>query len=305
MRPVSHAERIVSLVGAFAGILMVLVTARHHAGEHGNMLVVASMGASAVLLFAVPHGTLSQPWPLFGGQILSALIGVTCAKLLPDSLIAPALAVGLAVGVMHYLRCIHPPGGATAFAATLGSAKLHAISYGFVFNPVLINVLAIFAVAVIFNGFFPWRRYPAAFAKRESSGPAPIAHEDFVFALSQIDSFIDVSEQDLARIYELATKRQAERHLHADQIRLGHFYSNGEYGPEWSVRQIVDESEDSVIYKTVVGAGRRTSGVMPRTEFASWAKYEVERDEGNWRKVAHHGMHHSSQGGPAAKIPEK
>ncbi len=205
-RPVSHTERILSLAGAFAGILVVMLAARYQAGEHGNLLIIASMGASAVLLFAVPHSTFSQPWPLIGGQILSALIGITCSKLIHAPILSPALAVALAVGAMHYLRCIHPPGGATAFAAAFGSSKLHTLDYTFILNPVLFNVLAIFLVAVIFNWFFPWRRYPAAFAKHDSREHVPITHEDFVFAMSRIDSLLDISEQDLMRIYELVTK---------------------------------------------------------------------------------------------------
>ncbi|HQT25726.1 MAG TPA: HPP family protein, partial [Burkholderiales bacterium] len=284
-RPVSHAERIVSLFGAFAGIALVLFTARLLAGDHGNPLVVASMGASAVLLFAVPHGNLSQPWPLLGGQILSAFIGVTCGKLIPYPVIAPAIAVGLAVGVMHYLRCIHPPGGATALASSFGP---HAAGYGFMLDPVLFNTLVILSAAVLYNWPFTWRRYPAALAKRQKQeavpGYEPIAHEDFVYALSQIDSFIDVSEQDLSRIYELATKRHSARIFPPAEIKLGHCYSNEEYGPLWSVRQIVDESEDSVIFKTVAGAERRSSGVMKKSEFALWARHEVVLEEGNWRR---------------------
>ena len=170
--------------------------------------------------------------------------------------------------------------------ASLGSAKLHALGYGFVLNPVLFNTTAIFCTATLFNWFFPWRRYPAALAKRPAPatipGYEPIPHEDFVYALSQIDSFIDVSEQDLARIYELATKRHSIQGT--CEVFLGHYYSNGEFGPEWSVRQIVDEGHDSVIFKTVAGAQRGNSGIMKRDEFASWAKHEVVRDEGNWRR---------------------
>ncbi len=282
-RPVSHTERIVSLFGAFTGIALMLFTASHLA--NGNPLVVASMGASAVLLFAVPHGNLSQPWPLFGGQVLSACIGVTCGKLIPYPVIAPAIAVGLAVAIMHYLRCIHPPGGATAFVSSFGP---HPPGYEFVLDPVLFNTLVILSAAVLYNWPFPWRRYPAALARRKKeetfAGYEPIAHEDFVFALSQIDSFIDVSEQDLARIYELATKRHSARVIPPATISLGHCYSNEEYGPLWSVRQIVDEGEDSVIYKTVAGANRRSSGVMKKQEFAAWARHEVVLEEGNWRR---------------------
>ena len=211
---VSHTERVVSAAGALCGMLAVFLTGTVMASGPQDYVVVASMGASAVLLFAVPHGALSQPWALVGGHVLAALVGVTCAQLITATVLAAPLAVGLTVAAMHYLRCIHPPGGATALAAVLGGAEQ--VGYGFVLAPVLINIGAILTVAILFNALFPWRRYPACFNRRrlppvapdEGISTRPIAHEDFVYALSEIDSFIDVSENDLLRIYDLATRRR-------------------------------------------------------------------------------------------------
>lgn len=298
--PVSHVERIVSGAGGFAGILLVLVVSQYFVGASDAALIVASMGASAVLLFAVPHGPLSQPWALVGGHLVSAIIGVSCAKLFPATLLAAALAVGVAVAAMHYLRCIHPPGGATALSAVVGGPGIEALSYEFVFTPVLLNVLVILSVAIAFNYLFQWRRYPAGLkpvrievpeAKLVQGMPQTISHADLVYALSEVGSFIDVTEHDLLRIYELATRRAHRVHLDSSQIKLGRYYSNGLYGEEWSVRQVVDESasgdpkKDSVIFKVIAGAGRRTSGVCTRVEFSHWAKHEVVRSESSWQRV--------------------
>jgi CBS-domain-containing membrane protein len=212
---VSHAERLVSAIGATAGIAAVLAVSSHLVGVQGAALLVASMGASAVLLFAVPHGSLAQPWPFAAGHVISAAVGVACAKLIASPWLAAPLAVGLAVALMYFLRCIHPPGGATALTAVMGGADIHALGFQFVLTPVLVNVAVMLIVALAFNNFFPWRRYPAALNRRgadaqpvpASGAPAHIAHEDFVYALSQIDSFIDVTEDDLLRIYALATSR--------------------------------------------------------------------------------------------------
>ena len=175
-----------------------------------------SMGSTAALLFAVPHSALSQPWPLFGGHLVSGLIGIACLRYVPDPMLAASLATGLAVGAMHYLRCIHPPAGATALAAALGDASVQAMGFDFVLTPVLLNVLIILVIGVAFNALFPWRRYPAALVRRSTAlapaaaGYEAISHADFVFALTQMDSFIDVSEEDLLRIYGLATGRHRE-----------------------------------------------------------------------------------------------
>jgi CBS-domain-containing membrane protein len=217
LTPVSHAERLVSISGGFLGIFLILLVSDYFVGATDASLIVASMGASAVLMFAVPHGRLSQPWPVFGGHMVSALVGVSCALLVANPFLAAALAVGLAIGAMHYLRCIHPPGGATALTAVVGGSGIHELGYGFLVMPVLLNVVVILTVAVVFNYPFTWRRYPAVLQQRKTApeqNETPdeaypsISHSDFVYALSEIDSFIDVTEQDLVRIYELATQRK-------------------------------------------------------------------------------------------------
>lgn len=215
LSPVSHRERLVSALGGLLAILMVYVVSTLVLDPVSTPLLVFSMGSTAVMLFAVPHGPLSQPWPLLGGHLLSALIGITCLRHVPDPMLAGSLAVGLSVAAMHYLRCLHPPAGATALATALGNDTVRAMGYGFVAAPVMLNVLVMLAVAVAFNVFFPWRRYPvylmrAAAPARTESGYAAISHEDFVYALTQVDSFIDVSEEDLLRIYELATGRRQD-----------------------------------------------------------------------------------------------
>jgi CBS-domain-containing membrane protein len=216
LSPVSHRERLVSALGGFVGLLAVYFASHALSGPASPPLLILSIGASAVLVFGVPHGALSQPWPVVGGHLVSALIGVACARMAPDAALAAAAAVGLSIAAMHYLRCIHPPGGATALAAVLGGEPLRAMGFGFVLSPVLLNVMVILAVAVAFNALFPWRRYPAFLARR-TAVPEPaavgyeaISHEDFVYALAELDSFIDVSEEDLLRIYGLATGRHRE-----------------------------------------------------------------------------------------------
>ena len=299
--PVSHAEKLVSALGGFVAIFCIYYISQLSVGPVAGAIIVASMGASAVLLFAVPHGQLSQPWPVIGGHLLSAVIGVSCAKLIPNDVLAASLAVGLAIAVMYYLRCIHPPGGATAISAVIGGDAVHELGYQFVITPILLNVIIVLFVGIAFNYLFHWRRYPAFLRDRQlSKQPAPspssassqIAHEDFVYALSEIDSFIDINEHDLLRIYDIVTRKTQAHVFTPDKIVVGGYYSNGKYGEDWAVRHIVDESpgkdgdEDIVIYKVVAGKGRRSSGYSSRSEFLQWAKHQVVRDEENWKRLS-------------------
>jgi len=209
--PASHGEKLLSALGAFLGILGVLAISQGILDSQGTALVVTSMGASAVLLFAAPHSPLSQPWPVLGGHMLSSAIGITCALLIDDTLTAAALAVGLAIAAMYYLRCLHPPGGAAALAVVMGGETVHTLGYAYLVTPLLLNVLILLSVAMLFNAPFIHRRYPLWIARLgptrnagEAEEKSLIAHSDLVYALSQIDTFIDISEDDLLRIYRLA-----------------------------------------------------------------------------------------------------
>ncbi len=67
-------------------------------------ILIASMGASAVILFIIPGSPLAQPWPFVGGHLVSGLTGLMINHYQSDLTIAAALAVGLAVLMMILLR---------------------------------------------------------------------------------------------------------------------------------------------------------------------------------------------------------
>ena len=211
---VSLRERLITSFGGFCGILGVYYVSEAILDAQGAALMVASMGASAVLLFAVPHSALAQPWNVVAGHLVSAAVGVTCVYVIPDPLLVAAVSVGGAIAAMHFLRCIHPPGGATALSAVISGPAVHAMGYTFVLQPVLVNSLIILGIAVVFNALFDFYRYPVSRTIPHKKGVSPddhyppIAHADLVYALSQIDTLITVSEEDLLNIYELATGRE-------------------------------------------------------------------------------------------------
>lgn len=286
---VSAAEKLASVAGGVLSIYLISLISFQVTGASGAALIVPSMGASAVLLFAVPHGRLSQPWSLFGGHLISALIGVACYRLVPDTYLAAALAVGLAIGAMHLASCIHPPGGATALAAVIGGPAIHDLGFGYVVSPILLNSLVIFVVAIGFNALFPWRRYPASAmrftaappltASKPSATRVDLAHIEQ--AMQDMDLIVDLTTEDLQQIFDLSLQHASRPKLPGAQIRLGHYYTNGLHGKDWSVRQIIDEhastdpAKDMVIYRVVEGQGIRSADSCTREEFAQWAAREL------------------------------
>lgn len=215
---VSYKEKALSAVGGMVAIGLLIWVTHRVVDQSLVVCVIASMGASAVLLFAVPHGQLSQPWPVLAGHGLSAAIGVLCARYLGPGWISAGCAVGLAIAVMHQLKCIHPPGGATALTAVVGGDAVQALGFQYVLWPVLINAVIVLGVAVIFNWPFAWRRYPAVLANRgRLFRPHPSgkerAHEDIVKALQQLDSFVDITESDLVALARITAREREARLL--------------------------------------------------------------------------------------------
>ncbi len=163
------------------------------------------MGASAVLLFAVPASPLAQPWSILGGNLVAALVGVTAVRGWSDPFVAASCAIGVAIALMMALRCLHPPSGAVALTAVLGGPAIRELGYGFVLWPVAANSLMLLATALLFNNL-TGRAYPHLRpASPRTSDPPSDARvgfraADLDAALEEFDQFLDVDRGDLEQI---------------------------------------------------------------------------------------------------------
>ncbi len=223
--PVSSFEKFVSAMFALSGVLLTALLSSS-IGHSAQPLIITSMGASCVLLFAAPHSPMAQPWSFIGGHLISAIVGVTCFKFIPNIYLAGSAAVGLAIFAMHWSRCLHPPGGATALAMVLGSQEVHALGYQYMLMPIGLNVVILMLLALALNKLLPGRRYPMALtapSKAEATpaaltfGRAALSKEDIESALKDMNAYIDVTEQDLEKIYSHAS-------LHNMRRKMGEVY---------------------------------------------------------------------------------
>lgn len=164
--------------------------------------LIAPLGASAVLVFAVPASPLAQPWAVVGGNTLSALVGIACAQWLPEPALAAAAAVSLAIASMFLARCLHPPGGATALLAVVSQVE----AWRFALSPVLLCSLLLVLAGMAYNSL-TGRRYPHRQHGNGSSMAAPAAlpaqdslrftSADLDAALARYNQVLDVSRDDL------------------------------------------------------------------------------------------------------------
>lgn len=213
-------DRLKAASGAVGGIAITGLLCGLMLGNGiAHPLLVAPMGASAVLLFAVPASPLAQPWPVIGGNFISALVGITVARIIPDPAVGTAVAVGLAIAAMSLLRCLHPPGGAVALSAVLGASGHALPSYWFAVVPVGINTALLVAVAVLFHRLaghsYPHVAPKAPSAHGTADTPplirAGASEQDVEEALNAYGDALDVEPADLQVVLHDAEIRAAER----------------------------------------------------------------------------------------------
>jgi CBS-domain-containing membrane protein len=158
---VSLSEITWSWIGAFLGIAAVALINDYLLEEQDLLLTIGSFGASAVLIYGAVKSPLAQPRNLLGGHVLSALIGVAAYKMFqPHLWLAASVAVATAIAVMHATKTLHPPGGATALIAVIGSQKIHNLGYLYAVIPVGLGAVVMLVVALLVNNISKNRRYP-------------------------------------------------------------------------------------------------------------------------------------------------
>ncbi len=159
---ISWRNALCSWLGAFIGIALIAwLGSKDALTEQDHLLLFGPFGATAVLVYGSPMAMFAQPRYVVGGHFLCAIVGVSVFKLIPDPLwLSAALAVSLSTVVMYITHTTHPPGGATALLAVIGSDKIHQLGYAYAFDPVLEGVLLLLLVALVMNNLSPFRQYP-------------------------------------------------------------------------------------------------------------------------------------------------
>lgn len=215
--PTTYRERSRAAIGAFFGIFATGAISTLWTGSSAELpLLIAPMGASAILLFGVPASPMAQPWSIIGGNLLAAVIGVTAAHWVAPPLIAAAIAVAGAFAAMSLCRCVHPPSGAVALTAVLGGPHIVSAGYGFVLVPVALNSVLLAAAALLYNNTTR-RTYPhVAHAPAHPHAPlgsARITDDDLDDVMTDYGEAIDISREDLHKLFDELLGRAQRRAL--------------------------------------------------------------------------------------------
>jgi len=273
--------RLIGAAGALLAIsLTALVTSLVVGDPLDTALIVAPMGASAVLLFAVPASPLAQPWPVIGGNVLSAAVGVAMLQLVPNEVIAAGLAVGLAIALMSLARCLHPPGGAAALLAVVGGPDVTDAGFAFALLPVGVNAALMTLAAIAFNRL-AGKTYPQASAAAPPPNPVgtsdlpPTARigfraEDIDRAIADSGEAYDISRDDLTGLLRRVERSALDRthgRLTAADIMSGDVVSVTTATPIEEARKLLLERRVRTL--PVVDATGRVRGHVGLREVAA------------------------------------
>ena len=289
----SAREKCIGITACLIAILLTGFLTQTYAIEHAPILV-ASMGASAVILFVLPSSPLAQPWPFVGGQMIPALIGILCAFYIADTALAAALSVGLAVAAMLSFRCLHPPGAATALAPILSNPHLSAADFNFLLQPMSINVLLMLTLSLIINKGVLHRNYPtrpikAQPGKSQDNSPGKLiatSQSDIEQAMQSIDHAIDISSSDLLQLLTQLHLQNVQKKLgplHCGEIMQTNIVTV-EYATEIESAWIIMQEQHLTVLP-VLDRAHRVIGIVTRHDFLKNLKltpYENFQDK--WLK---------------------
>ena len=263
--------------------------------------LLAPMGASAIILFGMSHSPVAQPWPVLGGYLFSALAGLLSVTLLRAPWIAAAVAVAASLWLMARLNCVHPPGGALALLIVLDQ-NTYAASPSQTLALVAANAALLLLTSVVINNLIPGRRYPHRAAPLQAPAPdhgtrdeiplrrTDLRHEDLVSAIRTLDTFVDVGEDDLVRLYNLAIDHAFSRHV---ALRCADVMSR-DVITTTADASLADAWQSMHMHRIkalpVVDSAHRLAGIVTLSDFFRWLGQSTTAARnaaltGEWRSV--------------------
>lgn len=146
-------QTLIATLGASIGIGLIAFLSN----VSGNALLMAPLGATAVLVFGLPQSPLSQLRHVVGGHALSMIVGLVCFFILGNGVVAVGIASGLALGLMLATRTVHPPAGADPLLLMLTATSMAEAGYQIAL-PGVVGAILLYMVAVSTHRVTDWAK---------------------------------------------------------------------------------------------------------------------------------------------------
>ena len=116
-----------------------------------HAVIIASIGATAFIIFAMPNSITAQPRNVIGGQLVGLFFGFLFSlfpqSVLIYSIIVYSLAVGASIFTMVVIDTEHPPAAGTALGVAITGISLD------VFMAVSLSVILLSLIHVFFKPY--------------------------------------------------------------------------------------------------------------------------------------------------------
>jgi len=270
--------KLISLMACFCSIFFIALITKIVSPWPGYPMIVASMGASAIILFFIPGSPLAQPWPFVGGQLISATVGIACALNISEISTAAATAVGGSILLMLIFRCLHPPGAATSLTPIMAGASITSLGYSFVLVPVAINVFTMLCLTIFINRWVMGRDYPSPLPVKkvsrqrhtisEPSHHVGFSEHDLSQAIEKSNVFVDMTHAELSQLLsqaELNSFKRLKGNISCAEIMIKETFAV-EYGTEvedaWEIMRT-----QKLKAMPVIDRAKRVIGIITWNDF--------------------------------------
>lgn len=225
----SGKELLRACFGAGLGLAVagILVSLADRVVPH-TLHLFAPLGATAVLIFALPSSPLAQPWNCVVGNTVSALYALLLVWALPSlsQTSLTALAVSGAIALMLLLRALHPPGGAVALLTVLASIHMQPQDWHLLIATALLSSVLVL-VGVLYHKACdrPYMQSPQQVDKTQRPATSlSLSEKDLQQLLQRFGQSYNLSPEDLGALLTAAEEEAIKRRL--SSIRCGSVMSS-------------------------------------------------------------------------------
>ncbi|KGK11951.1 HPP family protein [Vibrio navarrensis] len=204
----SHFDRLLNLSYIAIPVLLtsaiIAVLANYGHTTSATPLLIASIGASVTIIFVIPSSPMGKTWPLIGGHFTAALVGIGLSTAFDDLILLITLTITSTIIIMIALKCVHPPGVATALVPVLSNTSQPDVY--FLLDPVLLNVLPLALSGIVYRRWITMR---SSNTTEKPSMNSKSAHEKSSLYFDELhevletrNEWLDIDEKTLDEIFK-------------------------------------------------------------------------------------------------------
>ncbi|MBN2815526.1 MAG: HPP family protein [Campylobacterales bacterium] len=110
-----------------------------------SMMIIAPFGATAVLLFALPHSPSSTPLSVVSSYAIASAVGLVFLFYGAGDWLYIGIGFGITLFLLQIFEVVHPPAGAHYIVVTQGTLTLHALA------PLIVGLSILVIIAIFFK----------------------------------------------------------------------------------------------------------------------------------------------------------